>query len=76
MVSGKAGAAKKIVLTPSVKENFFGLLKTKLLYLFHSIAQFRTQLKKYPDYIDNRNIQLNLNGLTPDQHRSQAIWAA
>ena len=65
-------------LDNAVMENFFGLLKTELLYLqdFDSLAQFRTELEEYLDYYNNRRIKLKLNGLTPAQHRSQAIVAA
>lgn len=65
-------------LDNAVMENFFGLLKTELLYLqnFDSLAQFRTELEEYLDYYNNRRIKLKLNGLTPAQHRSQAILAA
>ena len=65
-------------LDNAVMENFFGLLKTELLYLqeFDSIVQFRTELEEYLDYYNNRRIKLKLNGLTPAQHRSQAILAA
>ena len=65
-------------LDNAVMENFFGLLKSELLYLqdFDSLAQFRTELEEYLDYYNNRRIKLKLNGLTPAQHRSQAIIAA
>ena len=65
-------------LDNAVMENFFGLLKTELLYLqdFDSLAQFRTELEEYLDYYNNRRIRLKLNGLTPAQHRSQAILIA
>ena len=65
-------------LDNAVMENFFGLLKSELLYLqnFDSLAQFRTELEDYLDYYNNRRIKLKLNGLTPAQHRSQAIIAA
>lgn len=65
-------------LDNAVMENFFGLLKTELLYLqdFDSLVQFRTELEEYLDYYNNRRIKLKLNGLTPAQHRSQAILAA
>lgn len=61
-----------------VIENFFGLLKTELLYLqeFDSTQHFRTELEEYLDYYNNRRIKLKLNGLTPAMHRSQAILAA
>lgn len=62
-------------LDNAVIENFFGLLKSELLYLqeFDSMDQFRTELEEYLDYYNNRRIKLKLNGLTPAQHRSQAI---
>ena len=65
-------------LDNAVIENFFGLLKSELLYLqeFNSIDQFRTELEEYLDYYNNRRIKLKLNGLTPAMHRSQAISAA
>ena len=65
-------------LDNAVMENFFGLLKTELLYLqdFDSLAQFRAELEKHLDYYNNRRIKLKLNGLTPVEHRSQAISVA
>ncbi len=65
-------------LDNAVIENFFGLLKSELLYLqeFDSMAHFRTELEEYLDYYNNRRIKLKLNGLTPAIHRSQAISAA
>jgi transposase InsO family protein len=65
-------------LDNAVIENFFGLLKSELLYLqeFDSLEQFRTELEDYLDYYNNRRIKLKLNGLTPVQHRSQAISVA
>lgn len=65
-------------LDNAVIENFFGLLKSELLYLqeFDSLDQFRTELGDYLDYYNNRRIKLKLNGLTPAMHRSQAISAA
>jgi len=65
-------------LDNAVIENFFGLLKSELLYLqeFDSMEQFRSELEEYLDYYNNRRIKLKLNGLTPAQHRSQAVLAA
>ena len=65
-------------LDNAVIENFFGLLKTELLYLqeFDSIEHFKAELEDYLDYYNNRRIKLKLNGLTPAMHRSQAIFAA
>lgn len=62
-------------LDNAVIENFFGLLKSELLYLqeFHSMEQFRTELLAYLDYYNNRRIKPKLNGLPPAVHRRQAI---
>ena len=65
-------------LDNAVIENFFGLLKSELLYLqeFDSLDQFYVELEDYLDYYNNRRIKLNLNGLTPALHRSQAVLVA
>ena len=65
-------------LDNAVIENFFGLLKSELLYLqeFDSIEQFKAELKEYLYYYNNKRIKLKLNGLTPVEHRNQAILAA
>jgi putative transposase len=62
-------------LDNAVVENFFGILKSELLYLqnFDSIEHFRAELVEYLDYYNNRRIKVNLKGLTPAQHRSQAL---
>lgn len=60
-------------LDNSVMENFFGLLKSELLYLqkFTSIPQFKRELVKYLDYYNNCRIKEKLNGLSPVQYRIQ-----
>lgn len=65
-------------LDNAVIENFFGLLKSELLYLqeFDSIEQFRTELEDYLDYYNNHRIKLKLKGLTPAKHRFQALSVA
>ena len=65
-------------LDNAVIENFFGLLKTELLYLqeFDSIEHFKAESEDYLDYYNKRRIKLKLNGLTPAMHKSQAIFAA
>lgn len=65
-------------LDNAVIENFFGLLKSELLYLqdFDSIEHFKSELEEYLDYYNNRRIKLILNGLTPAKHRNQAIQVA
>ena len=61
-----------------VIENFFGLLKSELLYLqeFSSMEHFRQELLEYLDYYNNRRIKLKSKGLTPALHRLQALSAA
>jgi putative transposase len=61
-------------LDNSVMENFFGLLKSELLYLkkFISFEQFREELEDYIDYYNNRRIKCKLKGLSPVQYRIQS----
>ena len=65
-------------LDNAVMENFFGLLKSELLYLqdFDSIDHFKAELVDYLDYYNNRRIKLKLKGLTPAQHRYQTLQVA
>ena len=65
-------------LDNAVIENFFGLLKSELLYLqeFQSIDHFRQELVAYLDYYNNRRIKAKLKGLPPAIHRQQALSAA
>ena len=62
----------------SVMENFFGLLKSELLYLqeFESVEHFKQELIDYIDYYNNRRIKARLKGLPPALHRQQALWVA
>ena len=62
----------------SVIENFFGHLKSELLYLqeFDSIEHFKAELIDYIDYYNNRRIKARLKGLPPALHRQQALSAA
>ena len=62
----------------SVMENFFGHLKSELLYLqeFESIDHFKQELIEYIDYYNNRRIKARLKGLPPALHRQQALSAA
>lgn len=64
-------------LDNSVMENFFGLLKSELLYLrtFDSMEQFRNELIKYIDYYNNKRIKSKLKGLSPVQFRIQSSAA-
>ena len=65
-------------LDNAVIENFFGLLKSELLYLqeFQSIEHFKQELVAYLDYYNNRRIKAKLKGLPPAIHRQQALSAA
>ena len=65
-------------LDNAVIENFFGLLKSELLYLqnFQSMEHFKLELIDYLDYYNNRRIKAKLKGLPPALHRQQALSAA
>lgn len=65
-------------LDNSVMENFFGLLKSELLYLqdFVSMEDFRAQLEKYLDYYNNRRIKGKLKGMSPVSFRTHSFVAA
>ena len=65
-------------LDNAVIENFFGLLKSELLYLqeFESMEHFKLELIEYLDYYNNRRIKAKLKGLPPAIHRQQALSAA
>lgn len=65
-------------LDNSVMENFFGLLKSELLYLqdFVSVEHFRKELEDYIDYYNNHRIKCKLKGLSPIQYRIQSSRAA
>ena len=65
-------------LDNAVIENFFGLLKSELLYLqeFQSMEHFKQELIEYMDYYNNRRIKAKRKGLPPAIHRQQALSAA
>lgn len=65
-------------LDNAVIENFFGLLKSELLYLqnFESMEHFAAELTDYLDYYNNHRIKAKLKGLSPATHRQQALMAA
>ena len=64
-------------LDNAVIENFFGLLKSELLYLqeFQSMEHFKQELIEYLDYYNNRRIKAKRKGLPPAIHRQQALSA-
>jgi putative transposase len=65
-------------LDNSVMENFFGILKSELLYLqkFQSLEAFRQELEIYLDYYNNKRIKCKLKGLSPVHYRTQSILVA
>ena len=65
-------------LDNAVMENFFGLLKSELLYLreFSSMDEFIVELEKYIDYYNNKRIKGKLKGLSPVQYRIQSSLVA
>ena len=65
-------------LDNAVMENFFGLLKSELLYLqdFDSIEHFKVEFINYMDYYNNQRIKAKLKGLPPAIHRQQALSIA
>ena len=64
-------------LDNAVMENFFGLLKSELLYLqaFDSMKHFKQELIDCLEYYNNRRIKAKLKGLPPALHRLQALAA-
>jgi transposase InsO family protein len=65
-------------LDNAVMENFFGILKSELLYLqkFYSVEHFTQELIEYLDYYNNRRIKAKLKGLSPVKYRTQSALVA
>ena len=65
-------------LDNAVIENFFGILKSELLYLqdFSSMEHFKLELTEYLHYYNHRRIKQKLKGLSPAFHRQQALSIA
>jgi putative transposase len=65
-------------LDNAVIENFFGLLKSELLYNeeFSSMDQFIEKLHEYIHYYNHERIKIKLKGLSPVQYRVQSSLAA
>ena len=59
-------------------ENFFGLLKSELLYLkdFESVEEFKVELEDYINYYNNKRIKEKLKRLSPVQYRLQSLLVA
>lgn len=62
-------------LDNAVIENFFGILKSELLYLqkFCSMEEFVKQLKEYIHYYNNHRIKAKLKGMSPVKYRTHSI---
>jgi len=62
-------------LDNAVMENFFGLLKSELIYLmkFSSIEHFESELNDYIYYYNNNRIKTKLKGLSPVMFRTQSL---
>lgn len=61
-------------LDNAVIENFFGILKSELLYLqkFSSVKQFKKELIEYIKYYNNDRIKSKLKGMSPVQYRTHS----
>ena len=59
-------------LDNAVIENFFGLLKSELLYLqeFDSVEHFLKELDEYLRYYNEERIKAKLNGMSPVKYRT------
>ena len=59
-------------LDNAMMENFFGIMKSELLYLqeFKDMNHFKQELKKYIHYYNNDRIKLRLKGKSPVQYRT------
>jgi putative transposase len=56
----------------AVIENFFGILKSELLYLkdFESVEHFKQELAKYIHYYNHKRIKAKLKGMSPVKYRT------
>ena len=62
-------------LDNAMAENFFGIMKSELLYTenFESPEAFIKALDKYIEYYNNKRIKARLNGKSPVQYRTLSI---
>lgn len=62
----------------AVIENFFGIMKSELLYLqeFESVEHFKKELAKYVEYYNHKRIKAKLKGMIPVQYRTHTKGAA
>lgn len=68
---------KRNCLDNAVMKNFFGLLKSELLYLreFCSFEEFQTELKLYLEYYNHNRIKVKFGGLSPFNIESMRAFA-
>lgn len=59
-------------LDNAMAENFFGIMKSELLYAeeFESSEAFIKALEEYTDYYNNKRIKFRLKGKSPVQYRT------
>jgi transposase InsO family protein len=59
-------------LDNAMMENFFGIMKSELLYpnTFRDMNHFKAELRKYIEYYNNDRIKLRLKGMSPVQYRT------
>ncbi|PFL57261.1 hypothetical protein COJ27_29985 [Bacillus cereus] len=62
----------------AVIENFFGIMKSELLYLqeLESVEHFKKELAKYVEYYNYKRIKAKLKGMSPVQYRTHTKGAA
>ena len=65
-------------LDNSVMENFFGLLKSELLYLqeFKDMDHFKEELINYIHWYNAKRVKNKLKGLSPVEYRTQSLDVA
>lgn len=65
-------------LDNAVIENFFGILKTELLYLqgFESLEHFRQELDDYMIYYNQKRMKKKLKNMSPVEYRTHVQQAA
>ena len=60
-------------LDNAMMENFFGIMKSELLYPneFRDMGLFKRELETYIEYYNNKLIKSRLKGMSPVQYRTQ-----
>ena len=59
-------------LDNAMMENFFGIMKSELLYpnTFNNMDHFKQELRKYIEYYNNDRMKLRLKGMSPVEYRT------